>query len=262
MKTNNKNPVGRRLLVAGCWLLVNQVSDAALHLQNTTAVAAATTPPSRSSAAKEPSSSLKNKLMRIELNLPEYEKDEDTRDELKKMIEQIRSVDFAMPQQQTLPEIVPEVTPLDKPDPPAIEIVRVPEEKKAEPNLPQQPTTEKPPRLLDKIPANPEDVNDPFALAETLFLSQYLEQAAVFYREALKRLNTGQTPSVDDRAWIMFQIANCLRNENRPEAAKMYLRFITQYPDSPWRNIALARKQLLDWYIKEQPHKLIAERRK
>jgi hypothetical protein len=43
---------------------------------------------------------------------------------------------------------------------------------------------------------------------------------------------------------------------------KMYGQLITEYPNSQWRELAEARSKLLDWYQKDEPHKLIAEQKK
>ena len=45
-------------------------------------------------------------------------------------------------------------------------------------------------------------------------------------------------------------------------AMKMYGQLITEYPNSPWKELAEARSKLLDWYQKDEPHKLIAEHKR
>ncbi len=62
-----------------------------------------------------------------------------------------------------------------------------------------------------------------------------------------------------DRAWILFQIGNCLRKDDLPAAAKMYQQLLTEYPNSPWVDLAKAQSNLIAWYLKDEPVKLIAE---
>jgi hypothetical protein len=46
-----------------------------------------------------------------------------------------------------------------------------------------------------------------------------------------------------------------------PTAIKMYRQLIIEHPNSPWKELAEARSKLLDWYQKDEPHKLIAEQK-
>jgi outer membrane protein assembly factor BamD (BamD/ComL family) len=57
----------------------------------------------------------------------------------------------------------------------------------------------------------------------------------------------------------LFQIGNCLRNDDLPAAAKTYQQLLTEYPNSPWADLAKARRDLIAWYLKDNPVKLIAE---
>jgi len=42
-------------------------------------------------------------------------------------------------------------------------------------------------------------------------------------------------------------------------AVKMYEQLIADYPDSPWSPLAEAKSELVGWYVKDTPDKLIAE---
>ncbi|MHC4726002.1 MAG: tetratricopeptide repeat protein, partial [Planctomycetota bacterium] len=117
-------------------------------------------------------------------------------------------------------------------------------------------------KIFKDLSQNPGSLSNPFELGETLFLSGYLKEAAICYQEALKRKRLSDVDSAQDRAWILFQIGNCLRNEDRPEAIKSYEKLIIEYPNSTWREFAETRRKLLDWYVKEEPHKLINERKR
>ena len=113
--------------------------------------------------------------------------------------------------------------------------------------------------MLENISQHPEKLDNPFELAEVLFLSGHLNQALVCYREALKRNNPDDAQSAQERAWILFQIANCLRNVDRPMAMKTYRQLIAEYPDSPWTDLAKAQDKLVDWFDKDKPAALITE---
>ena len=62
-----------------------------------------------------------------------------------------------------------------------------------------------------------------------------------------------------NRAWILFQIGNCLKDDDLAKAQEMYRQLITECPGSPWAEPAKAREKLIDWYLKEKPRTLIAE---
>jgi hypothetical protein len=57
----------------------------------------------------------------------------------------------------------------------------------------------------------------------------------------------------------LFQIGNCLREDDPPTAAKTYGQLLTEFPDSPWAGLASFQSKLIDWYLKSEPRKLIAE---
>jgi tetratricopeptide (TPR) repeat protein len=93
-------------------------------------------------------------------------------------------------------------------------------------------------------------VRDPLEMAELLFLSGQATEAAPFYAEALDRLSNTE-PSYDaDRAWVLFQLGNCLRETDTAKAQEAYTKLISEYPDSPWTELARAHGRLLAWYRK------------
>ncbi len=121
-----------------------------------------------------------------------------------------------------------------------------------------------------------ERLHNPMQLAEILFLSGHLKQAATFYQQALNRIDPNDVMSAQDKAWILFQIGNCLR-ENRgdqpegldrsksrqaldgAEPKKMYRRLIEECPNCPWADLAMSRENLIDWFLNDEPEKLIEE---
>jgi TolA-binding protein len=100
---------------------------------------------------------------------------------------------------------------------------------------------------------NPGQVREPLEMAELLFLSGRPTEAAPFYARALDQLNHTD-PSYDaDRAWVLFQWGNCLRETDTAKAQETYMKLVSEYPDSPWTELAKAHGRLLTWYEKSRP---------
>lgn len=182
--------------------------------------------------------------------------------ELKRMIDLVRSVTFRSPEPDAEPVAVPiETSPIEPAEPTSDEPAEVkvkPERAAVKAKLPYEPISAETLQMLKDLSRHPDKVDSPFDLAETLFLSGNLKEAAVFYTEALNRTKPGEIDPLGRRAWTLFQAGNCLRNSDMPSAAKTYALLITEYPNSPWAQMAQAQAQVIDWYLKEEPQKLIA----
>jgi len=211
------------------------------------------------------SSRLGRQLWRTRISVPGGEKDNRSKSELKRLIEQIRSIEFKPPKQTAEPVIIlePVARPGREPNETSsgTEAKEEPEKKTIESRLPYEPVTDQTLQMLGSIAQHLDQLDSPFELGEVLFFSGRLKEAAVFYQEALKRKSPDNPPTADDqdRAWILFQIGNCLRDDDLPTAKKMYRQLITEYPNSPWVYLAKAREELIDWYQKDKPRTLIAE---
>jgi tetratricopeptide (TPR) repeat protein len=214
-------------------------------------------------SASDPNSNYKKELLRVELNMPEVRDEDIMKSELRKMIEQIRSIDVGISKQTPEPVVIPDDVPKSEPNEVVVkkevekkQEMKVVEDKKSSNGMVTRQTLE----ILKKFSQDPNSMENPFELGETLFLSGYNTEAVIFYRQAYKRINPGKADSAQDRAWILFQIGNCLRDTDKPEAVKAYDQLIKEYPDSPWKRLAEVRKLLINWYLKEEPDKLIEER--
>ena len=180
---------------------------------------------------------------------------------LRQMIEQVRSVQFGSEQQQpaAAPSAAPaKITVID----PGQSVPGTPvrhedpnEGIESEPSR-QQVTGETLKMLKDLLP-HPEKLDRPLELGDVLFSCGNLTDAAVFYQEALKRADPNGANASGDRAWILFQVGNCLRNSDRPTASKMYGQLLSEYPQSPWTYMAQAEGKLIEWYLKDDPRTLI-----
>jgi hypothetical protein len=128
----------------------------------------------------------------------------------------------------------------------------------AEPAPALSPTAQK---TLEGLRKDPSHVRDPLETAELLFLSGRPTDAVPFYEEALRRTRAGDAASGGDRAWILFQLGNCLRETNVAKAQETYMKLIAEYPDSPWTEMARAGGRFLTWYQSARPDLLTAARK-
>ena len=116
-------------------------------------------------------------------------------------------------------------------------------------------------KTLEDLRKNAGRMRDPLEVAELLFLSGRPTDAAAFYEEALRRTSAGGAASAADRAWILFQLGNCLREADATKAQEAYMKLIAEYPDSPWTEMARASGRLLTWYQSTRPDQLVARPR-
>jgi tetratricopeptide (TPR) repeat protein len=133
------------------------------------------------------------------------------------------------------------------------------EKKTIESKPPYKPVTDRTLQMLGNITQDPNQLDNPFEMGEVMYFSGHLKEAAVFYQEALNRTDPEKTGAGRNRAWILFQLGNCLRDDDLTTAQKMYRQLIAEYPGSPWVDLAKAREKLIDWYLKDKPRTLIAE---
>ena len=263
MVMKNRNFIRYWFLVLGSWFLVNHFPFSMFHLASSAAAVDKKASQSSLDNMTDQNGHSKRQLWLTKLNMAEDEKDKTTKNELQRMIEQIRSVNFEFQKEAfesvIVPDVVPIVAPIDDPNEAVAEDVTEQYKKEEESSLPYGLVTNQTLQTIRNLSQDPGNLHNPFELGETLFLSGYLKEAAKFYQEALKRKSPDDAASARDRAWILFQIGNCLRNDDQPEAIKKYGQLITEYPYSPWKELADARRTLLSWYLKDEPRKLIIE---
>lgn len=200
-------------------------------------------------------------LLRAEISIAKGQNDTKSMDQLKRIIEQIRSVEFGPQKQAPQPVVIPEKTPAIEPNETVSEtpVQKEKAKQEAKAKLPYEPITDETLQMLINLAQDPEKLDNPLELGEIVFVSGNVKEASIFYSEALKRKDPNDVSVSWDRAWILFQIGNCLRNEDPPAAAKIYQQLLTEYPNSPWADLAKARSNLIAWYLKDEPAKLIAE---
>ncbi|MFQ6034696.1 MAG: tol-pal system YbgF family protein, partial [Sedimentisphaerales bacterium] len=223
-----------------------------------------------------PSSQDAQQLWRSIISVAQSPPDKKYKDKLWRLIEQIRSIRFEPKNQAPEPVIVASPVPTVEPNEtlsPAVTLAesagggekqpqpepdRIPAERGPSP-LPYEPISNKTLQMLENLSQQPTQLYKAFELAEILFLSGNLKQAAMFYQHALNRKDPNDVTSAQDRAWILFQIGNCLIRSDLPAAKKMYRQLIIEYPNCPWTDLAKARENLIDWYLNDKPRALITE---
>jgi tetratricopeptide (TPR) repeat protein len=200
-------------------------------------------------------------LLRAEMSAAYGQNDTKSKDQLEKIIEQIRSVEFEPQKRSPEPVIVPEKAPAIEPNDTVPEMPVQQEKAKQEtkPGPQNEPIAEETLQMLRNMAKEPEKLANPLELGEILFVSGNVKEAAMFYSEALRRKDPNDAGAFWDRAWILFQMGNCLRTDDMPAAAKMYQQLLTEYPNSPWADVATARNNLIAWYLKDEPLKLVLQ---
>jgi len=98
-----------------------------------------------------------------------------------------------------------------------------------------------------------EDLGDPLALADTLFLGEHLEAAGALYERLLAEASLSDA----DRAWCLFQAAGCKGRTDPAGALALYDRLLAEHPDSLWAEAAKVRQTILQWRRQARPQALL-----
>ena len=219
--------------------------------------------PSHLLIAKNPTTDISRQLWRARITNLKDGKISESQKELRQIIRQINSVEFETQYQTSEPLIVLE--PVQKAEPNAIssdtETPKQQKPNKIKSQLLDGQIIDQTLQTFKNLSQHPDQLHNPFELAEILFNSHCFREAAKCYQEALNRMTTNQTDQRANKAWVLFQIGNCLQDIDRPAAIKMYKQLIEEHPNSPWTDLAKARSKLIDWYQQDKPWELVAEKR-
>lgn len=209
--------------------------------------------------SNDPNDTLKRRLWKSDIAPVAAKKDREKTDELRQLIAQIRSIRVQSQQQVPEPIAAPKIAPAVEPNDvaPAVTEPVVRKESNFEPNLPYKQISVETLKILGNFSQNPHRVNNPLELGELLFRNGNYKEAVFFYREALVRMEPNNPDTAMDRAWILFQTGNCLRNSDMPGAAEIYSRLITEYPNSLWAQMSIVQSRFITWYQKDEPQTLI-----
>lgn len=265
--TGFMNPASRTLacMIVVCLTFVPLdllLSLSGAAFANTATNVPETLPQKKPDAVRDPNISLKQQLVKEEIRVIESKEDVEKENTLKQMIEQVRSMQFGQEQKPAAsPSMVPAKPPAIDPNAgiPAIQPRLATAKPDVEPKLPAEKVTDQTLQKLKALAEQPGNVGDPLGLGEILFCGGSLEAAARFYGEALKRIDPNDPNASENRPWILFQIGNCLRESDRPAAAKTYAQLLSEYPQSPWTEMGKAESKIIEWYLRDEPQKLMKE---
>jgi len=109
-------------------------------------------------------------------------------------------------------------------------------------------------KSIKDLMENPESFNSFFELGEILFESKRLEDAYIFYKLSLESTDEEDK---ENRPWIIFQLANCLRNTDYSKAIQFYKILIDEFPHCEWAEFSKNQIELLTWYLNDDPKGLI-----
>jgi tetratricopeptide (TPR) repeat protein len=209
----------------------------------------------------DPNHSQRLDLLRAEMSSPEGREGDESKSKLKQMIERVRSVRFESQAQDVNTPVVRDKVPVPEPNETLSEMQprRTKEVEEIEVERSYEQVTDQTLQILKNLLQDPGKLNDPLELGEILYSSGNTEDAVLFYQEALRRTDPNDENSSRDRAWILFQMGNCLRRRDLPAAAKIYGQFLTEHPHAPWTDLANAQGKFIAWCLNERPRELIAE---
>lgn len=204
----------------------------------------------------DPSDSQKYKLLWAEISMPKNGNDEESRNRLKWMIEQVRSVEFESEVQAIETPVVQGEIPVFEPNEalPEASPEKIEKVQEIKIEVPYEQVSDRTLKRLKNLLLRPDQLNDPLELGEILFSSDRTEDAVLLYEEALKRMDPNDVSLSGDRVWVLFQLGNCLRNHEPASAMEIYRRVLVEYPDSPWTDLAKARREIIEWHLEEKLH--------
>jgi len=232
-------------------------------------------PPARNwLIAKSPTTDIGRKLWQTRITVPNSKNDTGSNDDLRRIIELVRSVEFKPRNKTPEPLITLESPAQLEPNETAAEPSpgKNTETQQIKPKPRPGMLSEETLKILAKHLQNPEQIKNPFELAEVLFHGGRLKEAAICYQQVLLRADPNQADpnqvdpnQVDPNRqidWILFQIGNCLRDDDPPKAMEVYSRLCNDHAGSMWADLAKARSMLLSWYRQDEPRKLIEQNRR
>lgn len=209
----------------------------------------------------KPTTDVTKQLWQERVSISKEPKFNKNKKELQQIIDQIASMEIKSTDQT--PEPLISVDPIQKAEPnktaTETEISQEETSAKTEYKAAKGRITSQTLEIFKKLAQQPEKLHNPVELAEILFDSNYLDEAAMCYRQAFDRMNANQKQQPIERQWVLFQLGNCLQNSDKTASLQMYRQLIEEYPNSPWVEIAKAKSKLIDWYMQDKPYSLIGQ---
>ena len=224
--------------------------------------------------AKSPITDISRELWQDRITCLKNTDSDASRNDIELLLKQIRSIELGPQKQTPEPIVTLEPTREDKPakkaqpdeTQPVTIATQIPEPVRPERTISQNRTQpiylkKQTLQIFKDLSQKPEQLQNPLKLADILFNSHCLAEAAKCYRQALDRITADDTDQYSDKAWILFQLGNCLQNDDPQTAMQVYRQLTQECPDSSWADLANAKAQLIDWYQKNKPDTLISKRK-
>ena len=205
---------------------------------------------------KTPTTLVEHQLWQARTRAIEDKEVSESRDELQQVIRRINSIKLKPAVEPAAAEMI--VEPAPKTEPNKVDSdVKMLQEEKLKSSPPDGYVSEQTLQMLQHALQQPDQLNNTLELAETLFNSGCLKEAAMCYRQALNQMTAQAADPFQNKAWILLQLGNCLQKEDPQAALESYRAAITESPDSPWAQLAKAKSELTNWYLQDQPKTLV-----
>ncbi len=223
--------------------------------------------------AKMPTTTTERQLWQARMKSTDDSQSSQNKDDMKALMQQISAIKFK--------EIEPAAEPQPEPD-----VQELPEEV-IEPVVTMEPVVQQEPNevvtqtsaktvqtakkqsksqiseqtleIFRELLQQPEQLKNPYELADVLFRSNCPKEAAICYQVAFDRLTSDDEDPYHDKAWILFQLGNCLEDDDPMAALEKYRTLVADYPECPWVDVARAKSRIIDWHLKDNPTALIEE---
>lgn len=196
------------------------------------------------------------------------DKDTNTKKDLANVIEQIRSIEFnkttavATDTKKTDPNNKTEKKPATSGNEQSSALDDIADSNIITQKIDQPtPLSKKTLEMVAQICNDPVSFSNPFELAELLYATGRLPEAAILYKQALEKMRLQKGASDYNIAWTMFQTANCLRAVDQTQAAQMYKRLVEEFPDCQWVEVAKAKEKLLQFYMRQDTQSIIKSKK-
>jgi tetratricopeptide (TPR) repeat protein len=209
--------------------------------------------------AKGPTTPAERQLWQARMSVFKEKGVSQSRDELQQIIRRISSIELKPRVQTPDPKVMVEPTPKTEPNETVsgAEILQEQGNDKVKSNLPEGYVSEQTLQIFKSLLQQPDQLKNTLEMAEILFNSGRLKEAAMCYQQALNHMRANEADPFGDKAWILLQLGNCLQNENPQAALESYKAVIVEHPDSSWVPLAKAKSEMTDWYLQDQPKTLI-----
>ncbi len=209
---------------------------------------------------------VKNEIWESRIAAPKDTGYEQMKLELQKIIYQVRTVELEARQERTVSDtkLTAETTEPNGPQPHANEVHVAKQKELEQVRPPYIPVSDSTLKALEDIAAKANGqgagLGNAMELAGILYRSGRLEQAAKIYRLAYQAAAADDNVAVEDKAWVLLQVGNCLREMDANAAAEAYRQLVTEYANSMWKDMAKTQLELLNWYAGDKPEELVAQK--